>query len=144
MADKEATVFVVDVSHHMARRPAGHDGTALEWCLEYIWDKLGIKVMASRKTDYVAVIAVGSAETDHAMGDEESYQHIRVILPFPRRTNDDLRSYTYDRHLPKHIEGILSNIASVNLTSTFCSQNFIRANAKKATVSSFEYNWQRD
>lgn len=94
MADKEVTLFVVDVSKFMKEKSPGYHGSSLEWCLEYVWDKLGIKIMAARKTDYVAVLAVGSQGTDHMMGDEEAYSHIRVILPFPRRDKDDLRSYT--------------------------------------------------
>lgn len=94
MADKEATVFVIDIASSMGKKRSGYKSSVLDYCLEYVWDKLGIKIMAMRKTDYVAVVAVGSDLTDNAMADEEAYEHVRVILPFPRRDNDEVRSYT--------------------------------------------------
>ena len=102
MAEKEATIFVVDISQSMGKSCTwkGSQISALEWCLSYVRDKVGIKVMAARKTDYVAVVAVGSPITDHMIHDESnSYDHIRIILPFPARDSDELRNYTYVEHL---------------------------------------------
>lgn len=94
MADKEVTVFVIDVSKSMAKKQnKDFDGNSLQWCLEYVWDKLGIKILAGRKTDYVAVVVVGSIITDNPMGNEEAYEHVRVVLPLPRRDSAELRNY---------------------------------------------------
>lgn len=85
---------MIDVSQTMGCPRSDFQGTALEWCLQYVWDKIGLKIMSGRKTDYVAVVAVGSDLTDHPLGDEEAYEHIRVIQPLPNRKKDDLRGYT--------------------------------------------------
>lgn len=93
MAEKEVTLFIIDVSDSMHKACANRQENALEWCLSYVWDKVGIKIMAARKTDYVAVIVVGSDVTDHMIAEGNDYDHIRIILPFPRRGSDEFKSY---------------------------------------------------
>lgn len=97
MAEKEATVFIVDVSSHMKRlqKRGNHEMSALAWCMTYVHDKVFVKVLASRKTDYVAIVALGSTTTDHCIKDDDgSYNHVRIIIPFPNRESDELRRYT--------------------------------------------------
>lgn len=104
MADKEVTVFVIDISQRMSQSRSDFSGTVLEWCLQYVWDKIGLKIMSGRKTDYVAVVAVGADQTDHPLGDEEAYEHIRVILPLPNRKKEDLKLYTYAATRPCYLQ----------------------------------------
>lgn len=40
MADKEATVYIVDVGKSMGRRGHGRSMSDLEWAMRYIWDKI--------------------------------------------------------------------------------------------------------
>lgn len=40
MAQKEATVFIVDLGHTMGRKEHGRDKTNLEWSMQFIWDKI--------------------------------------------------------------------------------------------------------
>jgi ATP-dependent DNA helicase 2 subunit 2 len=40
MADKEATVYIVDVGRSMGKRHQGRDKTDLDWALQYFWDKV--------------------------------------------------------------------------------------------------------
>lgn len=40
MADKEATVYIVDVGKSMGEKNGGRAETDLEWCMKYVWDKI--------------------------------------------------------------------------------------------------------
>lgn len=40
MADKEATVYIVDVGKSMGERHHGRSVTDLEWAMQYVWDKI--------------------------------------------------------------------------------------------------------
>jgi len=44
MADKEATVFVIDVGSSMGKCEQGRDMTNLEWSMQFVWDKITAKV----------------------------------------------------------------------------------------------------
>ena len=40
MADKEATVYIVDVGVSMTRCRNGRTESDLEWAMQYVWDKI--------------------------------------------------------------------------------------------------------
>lgn len=40
MAEKEATVYIVDVGKSMGERRHGRSITDLEWAMQYVWDKI--------------------------------------------------------------------------------------------------------
>lgn len=60
MADKEATLFVVDVGKSMGTRRNGRDETDLDWGMRYVWDRITATVATGRKTACVGVIAFRS------------------------------------------------------------------------------------
>jgi hypothetical protein len=40
MANKEATVYIIDVGNRMERKDHGRAETNLQWCMQYVWDRL--------------------------------------------------------------------------------------------------------
>ena len=40
MADKEATVYIVDVGASMGQTQPGRDEPDLDWAMRYVWDKI--------------------------------------------------------------------------------------------------------
>jgi ATP-dependent DNA helicase 2 subunit 2 len=44
MADKEATVFVIDLGVSMAEKSQGREKSNLDWSMQYAWDKITAKV----------------------------------------------------------------------------------------------------
>ena len=40
MADKEATVYIVDVGHSMGKKRNGRRESDLDWAMTYVWDKI--------------------------------------------------------------------------------------------------------
>jgi len=46
MAEKEATVYIIDVGKSMGLKHGGRSETDLEWAMHYIWDKITTTVGA--------------------------------------------------------------------------------------------------
>jgi ATP-dependent DNA helicase 2 subunit 2 len=44
MADKEATVLIIDLGASMGQTAQGRPMSNLEWCMQYVWDKVTTKV----------------------------------------------------------------------------------------------------
>jgi hypothetical protein len=44
MADKEATVFVIDMGASMGKTSQGRTLNNLDWVMQYVWDKIASKV----------------------------------------------------------------------------------------------------
>lgn len=40
MADKEATVYIVDCGKSMGERRHGREVTDLDWAMQYVWDRI--------------------------------------------------------------------------------------------------------
>ncbi|KAI0862643.1 Ku70/Ku80 N-terminal alpha/beta domain-containing protein [Xylaria cubensis] len=79
MADKEATVYVVDMGSSMADCHNGRTESNLDWGMRYVWDRISTTVAASRKTWNVGVVGVGTEETDNPLEEGEGYEHISVL-----------------------------------------------------------------
>jgi ATP-dependent DNA helicase 2 subunit 2 len=103
MADKEATVYVVDLGESMADCHNGRDESDLDFGMRYIWDKISTTVAASRKTWTVGVVGLNTEETDNAQDREslEGYEHISVLQdigPMTLTSLRDLRSSIQPSH----------------------------------------------
>ena len=96
MADKEATVFILDLGSTMARKRSGRKETDLEFSLRYVWNKITHIVSANRKTLCVGVVGVRTDETNNKLQDEEgedaSYGNINVLHELGPMTTASLKS----------------------------------------------------
>ncbi|OTA91557.1 hypothetical protein M434DRAFT_76053 [Hypoxylon sp. CO27-5] len=80
MADKEATVYIIDLGSSMGDCHNGRTESDLDWSMRYVWDKITTTVAASRKTWTVGVIGVRTDETDNPFQEQgEGYEHISVL-----------------------------------------------------------------
>lgn len=92
MADKEATVFILDLGSSMAQTHSGRDESDLEWSMRYVWDKITDTVAASRKTLCVGVIGLRTDETDNKLQDDDGYENISVLQDLGPMTMSSLRT----------------------------------------------------
>ncbi|KAG5934949.1 hypothetical protein E4U53_000573 [Claviceps sorghi] len=92
MADKEATVFILDLGASMADRHSGRDESDLDWSLRYVWDKITDIVAANRKTLCVGVVGLRTDETANQLQDADGYEHISVIQELSNITMSGLRA----------------------------------------------------
>lgn len=81
MADKEVTVFVVDLSPdraggamHQGQPKAGARGE-----LDMVWEVLAGKALRARRTDYVSVVTCHSPTTKNPLAGGGKYQNIEVV-----------------------------------------------------------------
>jgi ATP-dependent DNA helicase 2 subunit 2 len=103
MADKEATVYVVDLGESMADCHSGRDESDLDFGMRYVWDKISTTVAASRKTWTVGVVGMNTEETDNPQDGQglEGYEHISVlqdIVPMTLTSLRELRSSIQPSH----------------------------------------------
>ncbi|KAI2642645.1 Ku70/Ku80 N-terminal alpha/beta domain-containing protein [Xylaria nigripes] len=96
MADKEATVYILDLGSSMAGCHNGRTETDLDWSMRYVWDKVSNTVAASRKTWNVGVIGVRTDETDNLLqggkSGYEGYEHISVLQELGPMSMNNLTS----------------------------------------------------
>lgn len=48
MADKEATVYIVDVGRSMGRKHHNREETDFDWAMRYVWDNITTTVCEQR------------------------------------------------------------------------------------------------
>ncbi len=63
MADKEATVYIVDLGASMGEKHYGRDQTDLEWAMQWIWDKITYTVSTDRKQFAIGVVGLRTNST---------------------------------------------------------------------------------
>lgn len=103
MADKEATVYIIDLGESMADCHNGRDESDLDFGMRYVWDKISTTVAASRKTWTVGVVGLNTEETNNAQHDEdlEGYENISVLQqigPMTMSSLKELRSVIQPSH----------------------------------------------
>lgn len=93
MAEKEATVYIVDVGKSIGEKNAGREKTDLEWAMEYVWDRITATVATGRKTALVGVLGLRTDGTDNEIGnvDPEEYQNISILQPLKQTLMGDIR-----------------------------------------------------
>jgi ATP-dependent DNA helicase 2 subunit 2 len=80
MADKQATVYIVDISRSMGEQHQERELSDLDWSLQWVWDKITAVVQTGRKTLHVGVVEMGSHFTNNMMAqDDPSYRHINIL-----------------------------------------------------------------
>jgi ATP-dependent DNA helicase 2 subunit 2 len=81
MADKQATVYVIDQGKSMGQKHSGRDESDLDYGMRYIWDKITTTLLASRATWTVGVVGLRTDETENPLKDDEGYEHISIMQP---------------------------------------------------------------
>lgn len=92
MADKEATVYIVDMGATMGQSHDGCTESNLDWAMQYVWDKICTTVAASRKTWTVGVLGLRTDETRNSQQDEDGYNNIAVLQEIEPMSLTSLRS----------------------------------------------------
>lgn len=92
MADKEATVFILDLGASMAKSHSGRKESDLDWTLRYFWDKITDIVAANRKTLCVGVVGLRTDETSSKLQEEDGYENISVLQELGPMTMSSLKT----------------------------------------------------
>lgn len=81
MADKQATVYIIDQGRSMGQKHNGRDESDLDYGMRYVWDKITTTLLASRTTWAVGVVGLRTDETENPLKEDESYVHISAMQP---------------------------------------------------------------
>lgn len=121
MADKEATIFVLDLGASMAEKHSGRDESNLDWSMRYVWDKITDIVAANRKTLCVGVVGLRTDETENKLQDDDGYEHISVIQDLSNITMSGLRSLQSAIKPSQTLAGdaISAIVVAIDLIDTF-------------------------
>ncbi|KAJ4169970.1 ATP-dependent DNA helicase yku80 [Fusarium falciforme] len=92
MAEKEATIFILDLGSTMAQTHTGRSESDLDWSMRYVWDKITDIVAASRKTLCVGVVGFRTDETDNKLQDDDGYENIAVLQELGPMSMSSLRN----------------------------------------------------
>ncbi|KAJ5132310.1 hypothetical protein N7448_006468 [Penicillium atrosanguineum] len=124
MAEKEATVYIVDVGKSMGKRRHGRLVTDLEWAMQYVWDKITTTVATGRKTATLGVVALRSDDTSNELAGDPSFSNISVIqeigqvlMPDIRKLRDCINPSRTDKG-----DAISSVILAIQMISAYCKK----------------------
>lgn len=80
MADKEASIYIVDLGSSMANCNSGRAESDLDWSLRYIWDKITTTAQAKRKTWCVGLVGLRTDNTHNRYDKDQGYDNITELL----------------------------------------------------------------
>lgn len=94
MADKEASIFIIDVGAPMGDCHNGRVESDLDYSMRFVWDKLTTTVAASRKTWKIGVVGLRTDETRHldSIQHEAGYENISILQEIGPMTMSSLRN----------------------------------------------------
>ncbi|KAI2200552.1 ATP-dependent DNA helicase yku80 [Ophidiomyces ophidiicola] len=95
MADKEATVYIVDVGKSMGECHNGRSISDLDWTMLYTWDKITTTVATGRKTATIGVIGLNTDDSLNPIindSGDQSYAHLSVYQELGQMLMPDIRN----------------------------------------------------
>ena len=92
MADKEATVYILDIGPSMGQSHSERQESDLDWSMRYVWDKITDTVASNRKTLCVGVVGLRTDETSNCLQDDAGYENISVLQELGPMPMSSLRS----------------------------------------------------
>jgi ATP-dependent DNA helicase 2 subunit 2 len=118
MADKEATVYIIDLGHSMGEKHSGRKESNLDFSMRYVWDKISTTVAASRKTWTIGVIGLRTDETNNSQDENglEGYEHISVLKEIGPMSMTTLRELQGEIKVSKTKQGDAISAIVIGIT----------------------------
>ncbi|KAJ2956340.1 hypothetical protein NQZ79_g7801 [Umbelopsis isabellina] len=122
MAQKAATIYVIDVAPSMQLKQEGGEKTYLQCSTEAVASMLQDKLLTGRKTDMVSVILAGTEETNNSLSPaEEGYENLVTLQGIAMGDNKLVRTVLNTTSAKGHFTDILSAlILAVNDMCVHC------------------------
>ncbi|OJZ90637.1 hypothetical protein ASPFODRAFT_67651 [Aspergillus luchuensis CBS 106.47] len=124
MADKEATVYIVDCGKSMGERRHGREVTDLDWAMQYVWDRITGTVATGRKMALIGVLGLRTDDTANELEDDPDYSHISVLSGIKQFLMPDIRSLS-DRIKPSKTnkgDAISALVLAIQMIITQCKK----------------------
>ncbi|KAI9929275.1 ATP-dependent DNA helicase II subunit 2 [Aspergillus wentii] len=124
MADKETTIYIVDVGKSMGECRNGRSMTDFEWAMQYVWDRITATVATGRKMAHVGVVGLRTDETAHELEDDPYFSNLsvlfdpaQVLLPDLRKLHEQIKPSSSDRG-----DAISAIILAIQMIITHCKK----------------------
>ncbi|WEW60564.1 ATP-dependent DNA helicase yku80 [Emydomyces testavorans] len=127
MAEKEATVYIVDVGKSMGQCHGGRTMSDLDWMMLYIWDRITTTVATGRKTATIGVIGLKTDESSNEMWKkhkEESYAHLSIYQNIGQMLMPDIRKLRdlIKPSMTNNGDAISSIILAIDMIIQYCKR----------------------
>ncbi|KAI4272661.1 MAG: hypothetical protein LQ337_005144 [Flavoplaca oasis] len=124
MAEKESTVYIVDVGASMGSVHNGREISDLDFAMTYIWDKITSTVALDRKTATLGVIGLRTDGTANELEDEESFEHISVFQEISNILLPDLKQLRSNIVLSNTDKGdaISAIVIAIQMITKYCKK----------------------
>ncbi|EPS42858.1 hypothetical protein H072_3235 [Dactylellina haptotyla CBS 200.50] len=125
MADKQATVYVIDLALSMKYHHNHRAESDLDYTLRYLWDRITTTVSNGRKTDTIAVVGFRTDASDNGLVEnDDSYQNIGVLSPmsqFLMPQIRELQKMLYANRGEKG-DGISALVVAIDIIEKYCKK----------------------
>ncbi|KAL8652209.1 MAG: hypothetical protein Q9226_004366 [Calogaya cf. arnoldii] len=124
MAEKESTVYIVDVGTSMGSTHNGRDVSNLEFAMTYIWDKITSTVATGRTTATLGVIGLRTDGTENELSGEESFENISVFQEISNILLPDLKQLQSKIVLSSTDKGdaISAIVIAIQMITKYCKK----------------------
>ncbi|KAL8847322.1 MAG: hypothetical protein Q9221_007638 [Calogaya cf. arnoldii] len=124
MAEKESTVYIVDVGTSMSSTHNGRDVSDLELAMTYVWDKITSTVATGRTTATLGVIGLRTDGTQNELSGEESFEHISVFQEISNILLPDLKQLQSKIVLSSTDKGdaISAIVIAIQMITKYCKK----------------------
>ena len=124
MADKEATIYIIDLGKSMRKKRHGREQSDLDYAMTYVWDKITSTVAADRKTWTVGVLGLRTDDTANELDKDKSFAHISVIKEIGQALLPDLQ-YLQGQLVPSNTNGgdaISAIVVAIHMITKYCKK----------------------
>ncbi|CAL5872682.1 uncharacterized protein PFLUO_LOCUS6948 [Penicillium psychrofluorescens] len=124
MAEKEATVYIVDVGRSMGECHNGRPVTDLDWAMRYVWDRITTTIATGRKTATLGVVALRTDDTVNDLEGDPNFANISVLLGLGQALMPDVRKLR-ESIKPSHTnkgDAVSSIVIAMQMIITFCKK----------------------
>ncbi|KAJ5095663.1 hypothetical protein NUU61_005019, partial [Penicillium alfredii] len=124
MAEKEATVYIVDVARSMGECRNGRSITDLQWAMQYVWDRITTTVATGRKTATVGVVGLRTDGTSNELESDLNFSNISVLFEIGQMLMPDIRKLRESIKPSQTNRGdvISSIVIAIQMIITYCKK----------------------
>ncbi|KAG8534150.1 uncharacterized protein KY384_000994 [Bacidia gigantensis] len=124
MADKEATVYIIDLGNSMSQKHQGRTESDLDYALKYVWEKITSTVATERKTAKLGVIGLRTDRTENASDTRDGFNNISVLQEIDQLLLPGLKELRSRVELSRTDEGdaISAIVVAIMLITNHCKK----------------------
>ncbi|KAK6335325.1 ATP-dependent DNA helicase II subunit 2 [Orbilia javanica] len=145
MADKQATVYVVDLGASMGSYNAGRAETDLDYVVRYLWDRITTTVSNGRKTDTISVVGFRTDGSDNSLvQNDENYENISILSPMSQFLMPQIRGLKelLEPSTTNQGDGVSALVVALDIIEKYCKRLKYIRNIVFLTNGTGDFNFE--